>query len=138
MRCDNHLFERRSERQQMQRLRPEQTYASVVASPPPIPIPISMDGPTPMEIERTRRQGPLSDAEKQRRRTNRLCLYCGGLGPIAVNCPHRPRRQVNQVSAHENPISSSVMTSSNLSSPNSPLHRNSFDVLSQLEDVLNE
>ena len=50
-----------------------------------------------MEIETTRRQGPLSDAEKQRCLANRLCLYCGGLGHIAMNCPHKPQRQVNQV-----------------------------------------
>ena len=51
----------------------------------------------PMEIEATRRRGPLSDEEKQRRRANRLCLYCGGLGHIAINCPDRPKHQVNQI-----------------------------------------
>ena len=91
-----------------------------------------------MEIESTQRRGPLSDGEKQRRRAHRLCLYCGGPGHIAVNCPRKPRRQVYQVSAHENPASSSTIISNNLSKPNSPCHENRFDVLSQLEDVLNE
>ena len=84
VRCDNRLFERRSERQQMTRFRSEQTYASVVASPHSSPMqtpnPIPFGGPTPMEIDAARRRGPLSGAEKQRRRTNQLCLYCGGLG----------------------------------------------------------
>ena len=138
VRCDNRLFERRSERQQMLRRQPEQTYASVVATPPQVSRPITRDGPTPMEIESTQRRGPLSNAEKQRRRAHRLCLYCGRPGHIAVNCPHKPRRQVYQVSAHENPVSSSIVTSNNISKPHSPCHENRFDVLSQLEDVLNE
>ena len=48
-----------------------------------ISTPIS--GPTPMEIDSTRRQGPLTETEKQRCRVNRLCLYCGGLGHMAIN-----------------------------------------------------
>ena len=55
-----------------------------------------------MEIDAAHRRGPLSEAEKQRRRANRLCLYCGGPGHIAIHCPHRPRtRQLNQVSTIE-------------------------------------
>ena len=88
--------------------------------------PITRDGPTPMEIESTQR------------RAHHLCLYCEGPRHIVVNCPHKPRRQVYQVSAHENPTSSSIITSNNISKPNSPCHENRFDVLSQLEDVLNE
>ena len=57
-----------------------------------------------MEIDTTRRRGPLYEEEKQRRRANRLCLYCGGAGHIAVNCPHRPKRQVNQIVASSNYI----------------------------------
>ena len=57
----------------------------------------SANPPTPMEIDTTRRHGPLSEEEKQRRRANHLCLYCGGPGHIVVNCPHRPSGQVNQV-----------------------------------------
>ena len=53
--------------------------------------------PTPMEIDTTRCRGLLSKEEKQLCRANHLCLYYGGPGHIAVNCPHRPRRQVNQV-----------------------------------------
>ena len=122
----------------MLRFRPTETYPSLVASPPQVSKPSLMEGPTPMEIETTRRPRPLSYVEKKRRRANRLCLYCGGPRHIAVNCPHKPRRQVNQVSTHDNPISISVPPSRNLSRPGSPCHKNTFDVLSQLDDVLNE
>ncbi|KAH7287422.1 hypothetical protein KP509_32G055500 [Ceratopteris richardii] len=32
---------------------------------------------------------PLTPQGKQRRRANKLCLYCGNLGHIAVNCPNK-------------------------------------------------
>ena len=144
VRCDNRLFERRSERQfQMPRARSEPTYASVVAKPFPRESynapPVST--PTPMEIDTTRRRGPLSEEEKQRRRANRLCLYCGGPGHIAVNCPHRPRRQVNQIVASSDctkPESISVGISDSPNSTNIPNLANKFDVLSQLEEELND
>ena len=144
MRCDNCLFERRSERQfQMPRARSEPTYALVVAKPFPRESynapPVST--PTPMEIDTTRRRGPLSEEEKQRRRANQLCLYCGGPGHIAVNCPHRPRRQVNQIVASSNCIKSESISVGISDSPNStniPNLANKFDVLSQLEEDLND
>ena len=139
VRCDNRLFERRSERQQWSRPRSEQTYASVTSLPTSktmqVPISTPISGPTPMEIDSTRRRGPLTETEKQRRRANRLCLYCGGLGHIAINCPHRPRRQVYQVSASTKLDLDSPNTSSN---PSSPTPSNRFEVLSQLDEVLNE
>ena len=67
VRCDNRLFERRSECQfKMPRARSEPTYASVVAKPfrresynvSLVNIPI------PMEIDTTRHRGPLSEEEK--------------------------------------------------------------------------
>ena len=92
-----------------------------------------------MEINSTRRCGPLSEQENQRRRANRLCLYCGEPGHIAVNCPHRPRRQVNQIVCSSNctkPKSIAIFDSPN--SSNSPNLLNKFDVLSQLEEELND
>ena len=83
VRCNNRLFEQCSERQlQMPRTRSEPTYASVVAklfaresySASP------SNNPAPMEMDTTHRCGPLSEEEKQRRRANLLCRYCGGLG----------------------------------------------------------
>ena len=127
----------------MPRTRSEPTYASIVAKP------FARESynaspantPTPMEIDTTHHHGPLSKEEKQRRRANRLCLYCGGPGHIAVNCPHRPRRQVNQIVASSNctkpePISVGISDSPN--STNSPDLANKFDVLSQLEEELND
>ena len=109
-----------------------------------------------MEIDTTRRRGPLSEEEKQRRRANRLCLYCGGPGHIAVNCPHRPKRQVNQITACTNstkPESISLGVPDSLNntktesiplgmhessnSTYSPNLINKFDVLSQIEEELN-
>ena len=83
----------------MVRSRLEPTYASVAARPLSRQSPniTPTDVPMPMEIKATRRRGPLSNQEKQRRRANRLCFYCGGLGHIAINCPNRPKRQVNQI-----------------------------------------
>jgi hypothetical protein len=141
VRCDNRLFERRSERQQVLRPRTEQTYASIVATPPSNPIQAMNDGPAPMEIDSTsRRRGPLSNAEKQRRWANRLCLYCGGPGHIAITCPHKPKRQVNQVSTNQ--IESSPLVRVNncntLSSRIDPCQSNNFEILSQLDELLNE
>ena len=84
MRCDNRLFERRSKCQHFSITRVEPTYASVVANPSSSSIqPLNTfqaSGTTPMEIDMTLLCGTLSEAEKQRRRANRLCLYCGGPG----------------------------------------------------------
>ena len=78
------------------RLRYEQTYASTLASPPlgpmQVPNPNPFNGPTPMEIDVARRRGPLFDTEKQRRKANRLWLYCGGPRHITIHYPHRPKR----------------------------------------------
>ena len=87
VRCDNHLFERLSECQlQIPRPRLEPTYASVAATPFARDV-SQANTSTPMEIDTMRRRGPLSEEEKQRRRANRLCLYCGGLGHIATVVP---------------------------------------------------
>ena len=34
----------------------------------------------------------LSPEERIRRRTQGLCLYCGGKGHVVVDCPTRPTR----------------------------------------------
>lgn len=47
-------------------------------------------GPAPMILDSTKSFKPkftkLTDAERQRRMTNKLCLYCGNAGHIARNC----------------------------------------------------
>jgi hypothetical protein len=104
-----------------------------------------MDMPTPMEIEATRKWGPLSTEEKQRRRANLLCLYCRGPGHIAINRHNRPQCQVNQIITKPESIPVRI-SENNLNSPiqlpnredNSSSLSNRFEVLSQLEDELNE
>ena len=96
-----------------------------------------------------RRRGLLSKEEKQRRRANRLCLYCGGPGHIAINCPHRPRRQVNQIIACTKPesilplgvsdsVNSPLGVSDSINSTNSPSISNKFEILSHLEEESND
>lgn len=52
------------------------------------------DPSTPMDVDATLRvsrpRGPLTDAEKKRRRDLNLCSYCGGSGHYANACPARP------------------------------------------------
>mgnify|MGYP002775681378 CR=1 FL=1 len=78
-----------------------------------------------------------------------LCLYCGGPGHIAINCPHRPRRQVNQIVACTKPesifplgvsdsINSTNKVSDSIHSTNSPSISNKFEILSQLDEELND
>ncbi|SCZ88669.1 BZ3500_MvSof-1268-A1-R1_Chr10-2g03039 [Microbotryum saponariae] len=59
-------------------------------------------GPRPMDIDANRRRiqvnntnvrrGPLSGNEKERRRANNLCLYCGRAGHLFANCRARPQQ----------------------------------------------
>jgi hypothetical protein len=150
IRCDNRLFERQSEQQQQQQTRSRfmPSYASVTAQSPrqqygPIPAQrqtrsaTPMDSPTPMEIDMTRRRGPLTDEEKQLRRANRLCLYCGGPGHIAIHCLHKPRHQVHHINCDNRNESSIVETMPTSESSNPPLS-NKFEVLSQLEEESNK
>lgn len=51
----------------------------------------STNGPVPMEVDAVRHHGPLTDAEKQRRRDNNLCAYCGGKHKVD-DCPTLAKR----------------------------------------------
>ena len=44
--------------------------------------------PDPMDLSSSRPRGPLSTAERERRISLGLCLYCGGSGHVARNCPN--------------------------------------------------
>lgn len=46
-----------------------------------------VSGATPMEIDATAPRSRLSPQEKQRRKDNGLCLYCGHGGHFATRCP---------------------------------------------------
>ena len=61
------------------------------------PVATSVDGTTPMELDftqlyRSRPRGPLADSERQRRRDNNLCLYCGSPNHHVNTCPLAPPR----------------------------------------------
>jgi hypothetical protein len=84
IRCDNRLFERRQEKKvtsnaQLWNSRP--TTLPLVPQTTLVARPASF-GPTSMQIDAAKFK-PLTKAEKLRRRTNNLCLYCGNLGHIA-------------------------------------------------------
>ncbi len=57
------------------------------ANATPIIAHTTTQGGNLMDLSRNR--GPLTPEEKQRRRSQGLCLYCGGTGHIASNCPNR-------------------------------------------------
>lgn len=90
VRADNRLYERRQERlgSRMHAPSPASTSHHAPTYVQPHPATPSL-GPTPMEVDQSRRRRPLTDQEKQFRRQNNLCLYCGQPGHIAVGCPNR-------------------------------------------------
>lgn len=70
--ADFRLFERMSEKRN-ENFRP--SHSNFPSSPPTIP-----NGVSPMQVDAQQigqRRGPLSAEEKQHRRDNKLCLYCG-------------------------------------------------------------
>ncbi|KAH7439596.1 hypothetical protein KP509_04G068000 [Ceratopteris richardii] len=77
--CDNRHFERKQEKQVEGRPRQWKPFQ---------PTTKDESMPEPMQIDVTRFQ-PLTLEEKQRRRANKLCLYCGNPGYITVNCPNK-------------------------------------------------
>jgi len=90
IRCDNRPFKRRQEKKitsnaELWNSRP--TTLPLVPQTTPVARPASF-GPTPMQID-TAKFKSLTEAEKLRRRTNNLCLYCGNPGHIARQCPQK-------------------------------------------------
>ena len=63
---------------------------------PTLPLPITTsvannDGTTPMELDAFERRG-LTEAEKEFRRSNKLCLYCGSPNHRVADCPKIPEK----------------------------------------------
>ena len=57
-----------------------------------------MDSPTPMEINVTLWEGPLTNKETQLHQANNLCLYLWWSKTYStLNRPHRPKHHVNQI-----------------------------------------
>lgn len=52
----------------------------------------------PMDVSVVK--GPLSDEEKTRRFLNRLCMYCGLPGHVAINCPNSKRKNLRAAEAN--------------------------------------
>jgi hypothetical protein len=73
---DNRIFERRYEKFQDLDRRSRQ---DIYVIPPESSVPA-------VEIDAIHR-GPLSEAEKRRRRENHLCLYCGSNQHLRAVCP---------------------------------------------------
>ena len=92
--CDNRLFESRLEERGTLRFHPStrQTPIARPSSPTTSTPSSSADAHIPMEIDRARFQ-PLTDAQRQYRRDNGLCLYCGTSGHVIRKCPVRNTRQ---------------------------------------------
>lgn len=65
---------------------------------PPVHAPNNNSDVQPMDLDatRARRFVPLSAAEKVRRRTLGLCLYCGNEGHIASVCPNKKGKASTQ------------------------------------------
>ena len=113
IRIDNRLFERRAERRLELHRRLSQPVSSsrmlsVPTTSPPSVIPV------PMEIGAVGKRGPLSDAERARRRRMNLCLYCGEPGHIAIACPVKSRVQAHSVSANALSLDPEVALSSQM------------------------
>jgi len=96
VKCDNRLFERRMERNgkaNMSRTPATLRFSQTVTTPTPPPsrpTPQQYLPPgDPMQLD-TVRIKHLTPAEKQRRRQENLCLYCGKPNHIASNCPEKP------------------------------------------------
>ena len=97
---DNRLYERRQEKQNRRTkpstnlpVRAQFTHRNLL--PPPQTSSTHDDGgPAPMQVDSSRHLKfiPLSDKEKQRRRDQKLCLYCGQPNHVVNNCPLKTNR----------------------------------------------
>jgi hypothetical protein len=93
---DNSLRERAKERAQETRPAlpaPKKSRVPQAQAAPPAPLATSRPAPSPQGSSDNRPiRPPLSDEQKDYRRKNNLCLYCGDPGHIVHDCPARPAR----------------------------------------------
>jgi hypothetical protein len=71
--------------------------ASPSPAAPMSPSPLTGDA---MEIDHVRR-APLTADEKDRRRRENLCLYCGTAGHLVENCTARPGRSAGKAAGRQ-------------------------------------
>lgn len=95
IRLDNRLYERRIEKRS--NLRPQKPHETGSYQRNH-----SQAQPTPMDVDTTKTYKPLTNEEKQRRKENGLCLYCGNAGHQAVTCPNK-RLKVRKMDVVEKP-----------------------------------
>ena len=74
----------------------------------------------PMEIGAAERYKPLSNDEKQRRRTNGLCLYCGKPNHVALHCPEKRKPATRHISAATKPVDPELLIDVDESSDDQP------------------
>ena len=75
---------------------PNANQPAQMASLPSNSTPTVTGGSTPMELDSSSSRR-ITEAEKQRRRENHLCMYCGGSNHFRANCPYR---RPSQAQAH--------------------------------------
>jgi hypothetical protein len=102
VRCDNRLFEFRQEERPNRfnstwsSITPSQPATRSIAMPPTLSSPSAstpmVDSSSPMEIDRIRYK-PLTNAQRQHRRANNLCLYCGSPDHMLRSCTKKGPRQ---------------------------------------------
>ena len=84
---------------------PNNTNISTSTGTQPGPMDLSAVGRT------SQKRGPLTAAEKKRRRDNSLCLYCGSPGHWATTCPQKKRRTAASAVIAENDGGIPLLTS---------------------------
>ena len=106
--CDNRLFEfRQEERRTWVPPHSLPRHTPVVQPQVSLPpaashSPTMADAPVPMEIDQARFR-PLTDAERQFRRANGLCMYCGASGHVVRHCPRSNRPQFHRANGPQHP-----------------------------------
>lgn len=105
---DNRLFERQREKRSNNILNSRPQYVPRTAAPAGDPMDIDAvsvkrpTNPSPSSAPGSGQRGPLTDQERQFRRSNNLCLYCGKPGHNVSGCAalkQRPRAH-NASAAH--------------------------------------
>jgi hypothetical protein len=84
---DNRLYERRREKGSTRTQKPG-------AHAPNVPkAPILPRQSNDMIIDNVQKREPLTEQEKQRRKENNLCMYCGSDAHLLPECPVKPKYQ---------------------------------------------
>jgi hypothetical protein len=86
---DNLLFNRRRSAKStsyVETMKRPSSSVSRSSAPVTTSTPDSAFGPWPMDVDSIQHKGPLTQEEKDRRRQNNLCLYCGKAGHQVKDC----------------------------------------------------